>query len=187
MDNSAEQNILENERDIVERAKKDDHAFEMLYNHYFPKIYGYIFKRVGNHSVAEDIVSITFMKVLVNIKGYEHRGHTFGAWVYRIATNNLTDYYRKRVHNKDVDIGEAQEIQDHRAGPEEQVVQLENRQHIEIILKKLSKRYQHVLHLKFFAELSISEISAALSISENNARVLLHRALKQFRREYEKD
>lgn len=186
MDDSARQSTLEGEPELVERAKKDDQAFEILYNHYFPKIYGYIFKRVGNHAATEDIVSTTFLKVFVNLKKYRYQGHTFGAWVYRIATNNLTDYYRKQAKNKEVELSEAHYVADREPGPEERVGQSENRLHVELTLKKLSKRYREILHLKFFAELSTLEISEALGISENNTRVLLHRALKKFHGEYKK-
>jgi len=186
MDDSVEQKMLEHEAEIVARAKKDDDAFEILYNFYFPKIYGYVFKRVGNHAVAEDIVSETFLKVCAHLPKYEHRGHTFGAWVYRIATNNLTDYYRKQSRHKET------ELTPEGVGgvPEEpgydHIQAVENRTAVEAVLKNLSKRYANILHLKFFADLSVSEISEALGISENNSRVLLHRALKKFRSEYEK-
>jgi len=183
---SHKQDILENEAEIVEQAKKDDQAFEILYHHYFPKIYGYIFKRVGNQQTTEDIVSTTFMKVFVNIKWYDHKGYTFGAWVYKIATNNLVDYYRKQGRSKEVGIEEASEIRDQNLAPDEQVQILQDKEHVKFLLSKLSKRYQKVLNLKFFAELSVQEIANVLEISENNTRVLVFRALKNFHKLYEK-
>jgi len=55
---------LENEKELVERAKKDPKAFSEIYEFYYPKIFGYILKRVANVEVAKDIVSETFFKVL---------------------------------------------------------------------------------------------------------------------------
>jgi len=96
------QDMLENEAQIVEMAKKDDQAFEVLYDFYFPKIYGYIYKRVGSFDVAQDLVSITFIKVFNNLDGYQYKGYSFSAWIYRIATNNLIDYYRKANRKKEI-------------------------------------------------------------------------------------
>ena len=186
MQESPEQDILENEPEIVEQAKKDDQAFEILYHHYFPKIYGYIFKRVGNHETTEDIVSITFVKVFTNLSKYNNKGYTFGAWVYKIATNNLVDHYRKQGRNKEVGIEEANEIKDESLTPEDQVQISQDKESIKVIINKLPKRYQKVLNLKFFAELSITEIAHVMDISENNSRVLTFRALKKFHKLYEK-
>lgn len=177
---------LENEQSIVERAKIEDQAFEILYNHYFPKIYGYIFKRTGNHEVTEDLVSITMMKVFCNIKNYKHKGYSFGAWVYRIATNNLVDYYRKKDKKKEISIEEIENKEDEGDSAYEKAKSADKKKIVKLTLIKLSKRHQEILHLKFFAELANDEIAQTLDISVNNTRVLVHRALKNFHKIYKK-
>jgi len=184
MDSFVHQNILENEQKIVEQAKKDDKAFEILYNHYFPRIYGYIFKRTGNHPDAEDIVSEVFMKAFTHIGSYKNQGNTFGAWVYRIATNNLTDYYRKKSKNKSVGIEQADFLESKDPLPDELIDKLMDSEKIKLALEKMPKRYKQAVHLKYFAELSTCEIGEVLKISENNARVLMFRALKKFNEIY---
>lgn len=186
MDDFAQKEILENEKDIVERAKSDDQAFEILYNHYFPKIYGYIFKRVGNHEIVEDLVSVTFMKVFSNIKDYKHQGYTFGAWVYRIATNNLTDHYRKQGRRKEVDIETVAELKDNNLNPEDIANNLYNRKLIMKVLVNMPEKYQKIINLKFFGEKTNTEIAEILGVKENNCRVLTHRALKNFHKLYQK-
>ena len=98
---------LENEAEIVERAKTDEAAFAILYDHYFPRIYAYIFKRAGNRETAEDILSMTFLRAFTNLKRYQSRGFLFGAWLYRIATNNLMDHYRKHKDGAEMNLDEA--------------------------------------------------------------------------------
>ncbi len=177
---------LEDEPEIVERAKTDDQAFEVLYNYYFPKMYGYLFKRTGNHEVAEDLVSATFMKVFCNLKNYKHQGCTFGAWVYKIATNNLIDHYRKEGRKQEIDIDLIQEPEDTNPTPEDLAQNTQNRKLIKVVLEKLSVRHQEILHLKFFAEMSNNEIAEVMGISVNNTRVLTYRALKNFHKLYKK-
>lgn len=177
-------NLIENEAELVEQAKTDDRAFEILYNHYFPRIYGYVIKRVGNKETAEDIVSTTFMKVFTNLKGYNQQGYTFGAWVYKIATNNLIDYYRKKGRTKEFGTDKLPDKPDERERPEDYAEKAQDKVVVEKVLSKLNKKYQKILHYKFFAELSHKEISVCMQISESNARVMTHRALKVFYKEY---
>lgn len=179
--------MLADEAELVERAKVDDRAFEILYDFYFPKIYGYIFKRVGSFEVAQDLVSSTFLKVFTNLGKYENRGYAFGAWVYRIATNNLTDYYRKSGNNKNINFDSLEELKDEKGENPGETVQLsQERELIRRALGDLPKNYQEVLHLKFFAERDNSEIARILETSENNVRVLIFRALKKFKDAYQK-
>jgi RNA polymerase sigma-70 factor, ECF subfamily len=176
--------VLENEADLIEKAKKDDSSFAVLYDFYFPKIYGYIYKRTGSRETAEDLVSITFMSVFTNLHKYNHEGYTFGAWVYKIATNNLIDHYRKQAKRKNVDIENITEPAADQDLPADYAEVQQNRQTVLLILPKLNKKYQKILHYRFFAELETREIASAMSISENNCRVLLHRALKSFDKHY---
>lgn len=89
--NMAEEITLEQEIELVEKAKKDLKAFGDLYDLYFPKLYGFIVYMVGNQTEAEDIVSNAFEKAMLNIEKYEYRGVRFGAWLFRIAKNLVYD------------------------------------------------------------------------------------------------
>ena len=178
--------MLENESELVERAKTDDQAFTILYDFYFPKIYGYIYKRVGDFDLAEDLVSSTFLKVFTNIGGYNERGYSFGAWVYRIATNKLIDHYRK-AGRKVVSLNEVADIKDERNDSPDTLVQhSQDEELVQRALGDVSEKYQHVLHLKFFADQSNVEIAETLNTTENNVRVMVFRALKSFQASYKK-
>jgi len=181
------EDMLENEAEIVERAKKDDQAFEILYNFYFPKIYGYIFKRVGSFDIAEDLVSTIFLKVFTNLNKYKYKGYSFSVWIYRIATNNLIDYYRKSNQRKEVNIDDIKELEDESSNmPEELIQRSQDKKLVRQILRELPEKYQRVLYLKFFAENDNGKIAEILETSENNVRVLIFRSLKSFKEVYKK-
>jgi RNA polymerase sigma-70 factor (ECF subfamily) len=175
---------LENERSLVERAKKDEQAFALLYQHYFPKIYGYIFKRLGNREASEDILSTTFLKVFANLKKYQSRGFSFGAWLYRVATNNLMDYYRRNKFGAETELAEADGAASSSESPAEATAKKQERAEIEKVLNKMPERYREIIQLRYFAELEIYEIAATLKISKVHASVLIHRALKCFKDKY---
>ena len=83
---------LNTEKQLVEQAKESLQAFDALYEHYLPKIYAYILNRVANKEVAEDVTSKTFIKAMTKIQSFDYKGYTFGAWLYKIAQNNIIDY-----------------------------------------------------------------------------------------------
>lgn len=165
---------------MVEQAKTDDGAFTKLYETYLPRIYGYIFKRVGNKADAEELTSQTFLKTVENLKAFN--GAYFKSWLYRIATNTIIDHYRTRRAHEPIE--EHADLRDPAFGPEENAVQSQTKEEILAVLKMLPKKYQRALHLKYFSDLSNEELAASLEIKENNLGVLLHRALKSFQKFY---
>ncbi len=180
MEASTANNILENEAVMVETAKNDDACFEILYNHYFPRIYGFVFKRTGNREEAEDIVSKTFMKAFCALGDYNTKKGGFSSWLYTIANNNLIDYYRKQGRKREVDIKSVSHVSDDADSPERQAVSRQQAELVRLAIKDLKVKHQKILQLKFFAELDNKEIAEVMGITSNNAGVLLHRALKKF-------
>jgi DNA-directed RNA polymerase specialized sigma24 family protein len=81
---------------LVREAATSVDALERLCDHYIPKIYNFILKRVGSVPDAEDITSITFEKVIVNLGSFDETRASFTTWIYKIAANSVTDFYRSR-------------------------------------------------------------------------------------------
>src|SRR5689334_7566486 len=81
---------------LVQRAQGGDReAFAMIYDQLAPKIYHYMYYRVGKSiEVAEDLTAGVFLKLIEKLDRYEDRGLPFISWVYRLAQNHLVDYFR---------------------------------------------------------------------------------------------
>jgi len=169
------------EMELVERAKTDEKAFRELYELYFPKIYGYVLKRVGKREIAEDLVSEVFMKVFAKIDIYTDKGYSFGAWIFKITGNLLIDYYRKESGKITVNIEECLEMPGEQKG-DSLTLTNEAKREVEKYLLCLAERERKAVELKFFAELSNLEIAEILGVSANNVGVILYRALKNMRR-----
>lgn len=168
---------LQREQELVKQAKESLKAFDELYEYYLPRIYGYIFNRTINKEITEDLVSETFMKALSNIQKFRFKGYTFGAWLYRIAHNNIIDYFRKHPDTRFQPLKDDQEDDDF---SEELVEQEERKRLILKCLTKLSDENQQILSLKFFEEMSNDEIAGILGCKKANIAVKMHRALKSF-------
>ncbi|MCD6550128.1 sigma-70 family RNA polymerase sigma factor, partial [bacterium] len=86
---------LDDEKDLIKKAQKEPEAFGKFYDKYYPQIFGYILKRVVDLEIAQDITSETFFKALKNLWKFRWKNISFCAWLYRIANNEIANYFRK--------------------------------------------------------------------------------------------
>ncbi len=169
------------EKDLVERAKKDSEAFGILYDTYLNQIYAFILKRVSNVELAEDIASLTFEKALRKLDTFKWQDVSFSAWLYRIATNNVVDYYRQKGRRQQTDIDSVPEIRDEKEPPDVQISRTIFFEKVQALLPSLDEKDQTVLSLKLFAEKTNEEISETVGIKREHVAVRVHRALKKLR------
>ena len=78
---------LEQEKELVERAKNDTEAFGKLYDRHYSQIFGYVLRRTASIEIAQDVTSEVFFKALKNLGQFHWRGTPFPSWLYRIAVN----------------------------------------------------------------------------------------------------
>ncbi len=177
---------LELEKELVKRAQKEPEAFSELYELNYSKIFGYVLKRVANLEVAQDITSEIFFKSFKNIKKFKWKNISFSSWLYRIASNEIANYFRKNKYRpvSFEKISEPISL----SNPIEDIIEAEEKlkEHKDFleIQKKLSKLpdiYQEVIVLKFLEKKKIKEISEILGKKEGPVKSLLHRGLEKLR------
>lgn len=176
----------EKERELVLRAGTSMDAFAELYGYYVDGIYGYILRRVGNQPDAEDITARTFEKALGGIGDFQWKGVSFCAWLVRIASNSVIDYYRREGRSKTVDLEEALPYLIGEDDPTTGVEREEERRLLSRALRRLPEKYRTVIELKFVDEMETQDIADMLQCTRGNLAVRLHRALRALRREVEK-
>ncbi|MBN1518382.1 sigma-70 family RNA polymerase sigma factor [Candidatus Sumerlaeota bacterium] len=84
----------------VAMALSDPDAFAALYDEYYPRIFRFVMRTVMNVDLAEDLTSETFMKAMRSLKTFDAVSGHFSSWLYRIASNTMTDHFRK--HSREV-------------------------------------------------------------------------------------
>ena len=84
------------DRDLIRRAGHDRGAFALLYRQHYDAIAGHVFRRTGDAHVTDDIVADTFLAAMRSISRFRFRGIPFRAWLFRIATNKVNRWARKR-------------------------------------------------------------------------------------------
>ena len=170
------------EEDLLIKKAQDGEAeaFGQLYDHYLPKIYRFVFIKVSSQTDAEDLTQQIFLNAWQNIKSFQFQGFSISSWFYRIAYNEVVDFYRTRKHHEPIETL-PEEILSESPGTDQAFDQNIEIGKIKIALQKLEGDQQNVLLMKFVDELSNKEIAQALNKSEGAIRVIQHRGLKQLK------
>jgi RNA polymerase sigma-70 factor (ECF subfamily) len=180
---------LEQERELVERARSDIQAFGLLYDEYYNKIFGYVLRRTASINITQDITSEVFYKALKNISKFKWRAVPFSAWLYRIATNEIADHYNRNSRNKllEVDIQSVFDLSQDSVEAEVEQAERDFRKQKDIlvihsIICQLPVQYQEIIALRYFEKKGLSEIAGILGKREGAVKSLLHRSLKKMRK-----
>jgi len=155
-------------------------AFSRLYDSYQDKIYRFIYFRVSSESLAQDLTSETFMKVLQYLTSGK-KIDSFQSFIYRTARNLVIDTYRQRGQEElPIDDFVRESIADQKdiAGDVADKFSLEQ---IEQGLGQLSGHYRDAIVLRFVEDLPFKDVGEVLGINEEHARVLVHRGLKMLK------
>ena len=178
----------ENELELVEKAKKDVRYFEALYRKYFPMINNFVYRRIYDEDLKNEIVANVFFKVMKNLKKFKvlkSKRTSFSAWLHRIALNEINQYYReeKRLNKifesrKEDFISELQE--------KEPMLDI-SYEDVKEKMKNLKPKERDIIALRFFEKLSYEQIAEILKINEGAAKVRLHRAIKKLKSFFDKE
>lgn len=176
------QEDIENELQTIRKAQSDPNRFAPLYDKYYKQIFLFIYRRADDQDLSADLASQVFLKAILHLPKYEFKGVPFSAWLYRIASNEVNQHFRKHKTTRAISIEDAgidrlaQEI----AGVDEEQA-LKEQMLIEGI-EHLSEEEVQFIELRFFEDRSFREIGYILNITENNAKVKTYRILDKVRK-----
>lgn len=164
--------------------KNDEKAFAKLMQRYKRPVYHMILKMVRNVDDAEDLTIESFAKAFRSLHRFK-KDFTFSTWLFRIATNNTIDHIRKKklntlsIDNRFTDDngdGIAIEVEDENLNPQEETIKEQKAELIQVFVDKLPPKYQKLVRLRYFQELSYEEIAAELEAPLGTVKAQLHRA-----------
>ncbi len=174
--------MLDGEQKLVGKAVEgDSSAFGPLYDHYQPMIYRFVFVKVGRREDAEDITHQVFLSAWQNIRNYEHRGHPFSSWLYRIARNLVVDHYRAKRPEASLEKIDPDAFAIPADAPSALAAKMEAEKAMKAVAR-LKPDYREVIMLRFVEELPLKEVAAALEKTEGAIKLMQHRAIKELQR-----
>ncbi len=156
------------------------HDFGDIYRRFFPRVFAYVYGRVHDTHLAEDLAADVFERAYVKM-GSLRNGDAFSTWLFTIARNAIISHGRKYGRESIVDPEVMREIAPARDSVEGEVLMHEEVQTVARLVRDLPQREQDIVALKFDAELSNTQISEIMELSEPNIRVILFRTLRKLR------
>ena len=169
--------VLDEDQMLVSAARQDSEAAGRLFDKYYSQILGYIYHCTFDGTVAEDLTSNVFLAVFQHLGRYKWRQIPFRAWLYRIATNEVRMYWRRKKRVKIV--GLQPDDEEYAAGPsaDESLAAAEEYRLLHKALLELRIKYRTVIILRYFENKVIKEICEITATKEGTVKSQLHRGL----------
>lgn len=164
---------------LVKMAQKgDDQAFGELFGIYKENLYKIAYIYLKNEQDALDAISDTVYKAYMNIKKLNNADF-FKTWITRILINSAIDTLKHT--KKIVYIGDYKEIDNFNIVESE--FDIDVKFDLFNAIDKLDIKFKNIIILKYFQDMTISEISTLLKIPEGTVKAYLHRGLKRIKLE----
>lgn len=167
---------------IIKAKEGNQIAFRFLLDTFWTEVYNYQIKRTKSENDAEDITIQTFSKAFDKIDTFDDK-YVFKTWLITISKNVHIDLFRKKKVSIHTDTTQEQEekvylVIDENPTPEDKIIREQNLAKLLRDIKQLKPKYQQVIQLRYFQELSYKEISSLINEPMNNVKVKLLRAKK---------
>jgi RNA polymerase sigma factor (sigma-70 family) len=162
----------------------DDKAYAKLLQRYKRPVYHMILKMVRNVDDAEDLTIESFAKAFRSLHRFK-KDFTFSTWLFRIATNNTIDFIRKKklntlsienTYTDDDGQSVSIDVEDQNPDPQEEAIKGQKEELIQVFVNMLPSKYQKLVRLRYFNELSYEEIAVELEAPLGTVKAQLHRA-----------
>ena len=156
-------------------------AVGKLYDRHYTRIFRYLWSRLHDPHLAEDLAGEVFARMVRDLPKYRSRGVPFKAWLYRIAHNLAVDHQRAASRHESVPLYHAEGLNADDADPGRTVETKLTVERVVAALETLDPTQQEVVVLRFLAGLSLREVAAALDKTVAAVKSLQHRGLVALR------
>lgn len=179
-------NYIENDKKLIDHILKGNKkALYVFYKTYYPKVLGYIKRKVEKTNDAEELLQDTFLAALDNLRDFQFHSSLY-TYLCAIAKNKIIDYYRRKKISQVVfsRFPIFKKLVSKILTPDDKLIRKELKKEIIDIFSKLKPIYKKIILLKYQEEKTIHQIAEILKISPKSAESLLFRARKKFAKLY---
>jgi RNA polymerase sigma-70 factor (ECF subfamily) len=172
---------------LVERAQAGDaEAFGQIYDRYLDTVFRFIYFRVGNRQLAEDLTADTFLRALKRIGSFTWQGRDPGAWLVTIARNLVADHFKSGRYRLEVTTGDVLDADREDRGPEgsPEAAVVDHITNVALLtaVKQLNPEQQECIVLRFLHGFSVAETAQTMGKNEGAIKALQYRAVRALAR-----
>jgi RNA polymerase sigma-70 factor (ECF subfamily) len=169
-----EDQLIARAKDLVEQALAE------IYDTYSTQIFRYAVRLLGNRDLAEECVAETFSRLLQAFYKGGGPQRYLRAYIYRVAHNWVTDYYRRQpLPEMDIDDHEPVEPG---SNPALEVAEMMEKERVRAAILRLPAEQQQIIQLRFLENWSHEEVAQVLGKSTDATRSMQYRAIGSLRR-----
>ena len=172
---------------LVERAQAGESAaFGLIYDRYVDTVFRFVYFRVGNRQLAEDLTSDTFLRALKRIGSFTWQGRDLGAWLVTIARNLVADHFKSGRYRLEVTTGDVLDADREDRGPEgsPEAAVVDHITNVALLtaVKQLNPEQQECIVLRFLQGFSVAETAQTMGKNEGAIKALQYRAVRALAR-----
>ena len=173
--------LINDDRVLNGLQNLDQQSIGAIYDKYFSEIYRYVLYRIGDPTLAEDIASDVFVRLLEAVQGGRSPQTNLKGWLIGTASHIVTDHLRRKYRRPEEEISES--MPDRGPSLIAEVDQREQNRMVNDAYAQLTPEQQHVLALRFGQGYSLEETAAFMNKNVNAVKALQFRALAALQRE----
>lgn len=159
----------------------DFSKFAEYYDEYMPKIFRYVYSKVSDRELAEDLVSEISMKALEHFDSYNPE-FPFGGWFYGIARNHVIDHYKRHARESHVSVDELENVLPDKSNPQKDTEEALTKEQLCSALSLIPEDKRELVTLHYLSGYSYHEIAQMMGKEENAVKVATHRAINELRK-----
>ena len=173
---------------ITQFISGNTQSFSILVDRYQKRVYGFIFSKVKDADLADDVFQDTFVKVIKNLRLGKYKDHgRFLSWVMRIAHNIIMDHFRKinrlpKYESKHKDLDLMDRLIEKSNSIEDLIIETQIHADLCILIDELPKTQKEVLRMRLFQEMSFKDIGEQTGVSINTALGRMRYAILNLRK-----
>ena len=173
---------------ITQFISGNSQSFSILVDRYQKRVYGFIFSKVKDADLADDVFQDTFVKVIKNLRLGKYKDHgRFLSWVMRIAHNIIMDHFRKinrlpKYDSKHKDLDLLAQLIEKSNSIEELIIETQIHADLSILIDELPRTQREVLRMRLFQEMSFKDIGEQTGVSINTALGRMRYAILNLRK-----
>jgi RNA polymerase sigma-70 factor, ECF subfamily len=175
---------IDAEMQLVRAAQDNPRCFEPLYTSYYKRIVAFVYHRVESKEEAFEITAQVFYKALDNLPKYKAQGVPFSAWLFRIASNELNQVFRKNKSLRIISL-DSENAGDLIFSIDEVKSEFQDEQ-LFSALQQLEEEEMEFINMRFFEKRSFKEIADITGTGESACKMRIYRILEKLKTKLKK-
>jgi len=166
----------------IQKIQDGDHSeFAIIYDHFVQKIYSFIFYKVMQKEVAEDLTSEVFLSTLEKIHSFSTQKGALSTWLFTIARNKVHDYWRtNRIQENIEDVWDLFAADD----IVQEIMSSQAHRELHQELQNLKAEEREILMLRYWQDYSFAEIAEIQGKTEAAIKMSVQRSIKKLRAKF---